>query len=461
MTQAAPVKVGRLIEWLLAAAVGAGLIWSILHLVLFKYLPTPFFYEPQDTWMDWFNTAYWAHQPGAYDTWGTIYPPLSFVVLKFVTFGGCYPFAEQYSSRDCDTYGAVTLHLFYLLNVVLIAKTFLKIDRRTALPRAFAMAAGLPMVFALERGNIILLCFTCLMLAYGPLLRSARLRWLFAALAINFKVYLIGSLFAQLLKRRWRWFEGATLATILVYLLSFAIIGAGAPWDLYNNIVNYSGGFQAASALDLLYANTYRPLISLLKGEAFPILNFLSSRDVDLLSAVLPMIIFSVFGLIALAALAAAFRPETVPMYRLVFLSIAAALITSEAGGYTQMFLILFVFMEPWRGFGRIFAIVTAYLLCIPAELPIGYVPSVVRDSFLGGTTVTAQYAIGLGPFLRPGMIMAMSAALALVTLRDIIVQLRAEGWRLPFAERDRTNSLLAARQPPPGRGNRKQEIQA
>lgn len=433
-----PRTSGRWIEAFLAISVGAGLLWSIGHLIIFKYLPTPFFYEPQDTWMDWFNTAYWAHQPGAYDTWGTIYPPLSFVVLKLLTFGGCYPFAEQYSARDCDIYGVATLHVSYLVNIVLIAWTFVKIDRRTALPRAFALAAGLPMLFALERGNIILLTFTCLLLAYGPIVHSARWRWIFAALAINFKVYLVGTLFAQLARRRWRWFEGATLATLIVYLLSMAVIGAGAPWELISNIINYSGGFQAASVLDLLYASTYHPLLSLLKGDGFPVLTFLGSKEVELVSLVLPLVIYAVVGLIGVAALAATFRPEQVPMHRLVFLSIAAALITSEAGGYTQIFLILFVFMEPWRGFGRCYAIIVAYILCIPGEIPISYVPSVVRDSYLGGTTVTAQYIVGVGPFLRPGLILSLAVALSLVTLRQVWDQLYSEGWRLPFAARDR-----------------------
>jgi hypothetical protein len=421
------------VEPLLAAVVGAGLLWALGYLLIYDYLPQPFFYEPQDTWMDWFNTAFWAHQPGAYDTWGTLYPPLSFVVLKFVTFGGCYAFSEQYPSRDCDWYGIAMLHLFYVINVVLIARTFLKIDRRTALPRAFALSAGLPMVFALERGNLILLCFTCVMLAYGPLVRSARWRWVFAALSVNFKVYLVGALFAQILRRRWRWFEGAALATVIVYLLSFAAMGTGTPWQIYNNIVNYSGGFQAAGLLDLWYAGTYKPLLSLLRGEAFPILNVLGSRQIELLSVVLPAILLATLGLIGLAALAAAFRPQRVPMYRLVFLSIAAALITSEAGGYTQMFLILFVFMEPWRGFGRIWAIVVCYILCIPADIPIVWVPPVVRESFLGGGPVIAQYAVGVGPFLRPGLVLSVAVALSCVTLRDVWDQFRSEGWRIGF----------------------------
>lgn len=429
MSDPRPIARALQVEYFFATIIVGGLLWALGFLYVRGYLPQPFFYEPQDTWMDWFNTAYWSHHPGAYDTWGTIYPPLSFVVLKYLTFGGCYTFGEQYPSRDCDWYGVITLHLIYVMNVILIAKTFIKLDRRTALPRSIALAVGLPMLFAFERGNIILLCFTCLMLAYGPLVRSARLRWVFAGLAINFKVYLIGTVFAQLLNRRWRWFEGAMLATILVYLVSFAIIGEGTPREMFLNISTYAIAFQAASLLDLWYAVTYKPLISLLSGEGFSILNVVGSKQVEIWSTILPAIIWSVVALIAFAACAAAFRPRVVPTYRLVALSIAAALVTSEAGGYTMMFLLLFVFMEPWRGFGRIWSIVSAYILCIPADFPIVWVPPVTRESFLGGTSVVAQYAVGIGPFLRPGLLLSIAVALSCVTLRQVWLQLRAEGW--------------------------------
>lgn len=423
---------GILIERWLMLPIALGLAYALSHLWMYGYLPTPFFYEPLDTWMDWFNTAQFAHRPGAYDLWGTIYPPLSFIVLKITTYGQCYT-ANYYEPRDCDTYGIVALHIFYLINIVLTAKTLIKIDRRTALPRAFALTAGLPMVFALERGNIILLTYTALLLAYGPLLRSARWRWFFAACAINFKIYLIGTLFAQLLQRRWRWFEGALLATILVYLISFAILGAGTPREIFNNIMYFSASFQAASPLDLMYASTYKPLIYVLEGNGFPVLETLGSGPIEALIFWLPIIIYGVVALIALAALAVAFRPGSVPMHRLIFLSIAAALISSEAGHYTTMLLILFIFMEPWRGFGRIWSIVVSYILCIPADIPLFFVPPLVRESYLSGHPVVVEFAVGIGPFIRPGLILSIVVAMSLVTLRQVWDQLQADGWRSPW----------------------------
>lgn len=421
--------VGWWIEHLFVAIISLGLAWCLGHLIYYKYLPTPFYWEAFDTWMDWFNTAFRAHQPGAYDEWGTIYPPLSFVVLRVVTFSQCYTFAEQFSSRACDWYGMTTLHIFYVVNIVLTARTMMKIDRRTAFPRAFALTAGLPMVFALERGNIILLCYACLLLAYGPLLKSARLRWFFAACAINFKIYLIGTLFAQLLKRRWRWFEGAGLMTIGVYLLSYAMLGDGTPKQIYDNISNFSSAFLSVTPLDIMYTSTYQPLLYVMQGNGFPILNMLGSQTVEIVPILVPILTYGTLSLVVLAVVATLVRPNAVPLHRVVFLSIATAVITSEAGMYTAMFIILFVFMEPFRGFGRSWSIIVCYILSIPADVPLFYVPPLVRDTYLFGQTIVAEYMVGLAPFIRPGLILSVVIAMSLVTTREVWLQLRAEGW--------------------------------
>ena len=421
---------GWWIERLLALAIAAGLAWCLGHLFYYKYFPTPFYWEAFDTWMDWFNTAFRAHQPGAYDEWGTIYPPLSFVVLRFLTYGGCYTFAEQFSSRACDWYGVTTLHLIYLLNIFLTARMLMKIDRRTAFPRAFALTAGLPMVFALERGNIILLAYTCVLLAYGPLLRSARWRWFFAACAINFKIYLIGTLFAQLLRRRWRWFEGAALATVVVYLMTFAILGDGTPTQIYDNIANFSSAFLSVTPLDIMYTSTYQPMLYVMQGNGFPVINMLGSGPVELVIFIVPILVYGTTALVVLAAIAAAFRPYAVPMHRLIFLSIIAAIISSETGMYTAMFVVLFVFMEPFRGPGRIWSIGVSDLISIPADVPLYYVPPLVRDTYLFGQTVIAEYMVGLAPFIRPGLLLSIAIAMSLVTLREVWDQLRLEGGR-------------------------------
>lgn len=132
------------------------------------------------------------------------------------------------------------------------------------------------------------------------------------------------------------------------------------------------------------------------------------------------------------------FYEPYVPMHRLVFLSIAAALITSEAGHYSTMFMVLFVFMEPWQGFGRIWSIIVCSILCIPADIPLFLVPPLVRESYLFARPVVAEYAVGVGPFIRPGLILTIVVAMSVVTCRQVLSQLRSEGWRPQWPVRRR-----------------------
>src|SRR5690606_12523891 len=124
---------GWSIEMLFAAAVLLLLVYAAWFFDQKGYLPQPFFYEPSDTFLDWFNTAYWSRDPGAYDSWRTIYPPLTFVVIRLLGIDRCYVSNEGLPSRDCDWVGIVAILAIFVVNVVLCWLTFRKIDRRTAL----------------------------------------------------------------------------------------------------------------------------------------------------------------------------------------------------------------------------------------------------------------------------------------------------------------------------------------
>ncbi len=420
--------VQRWVEGGFATAIVGGLIYTMGFLVTQGYLPQPYFYDPTDTWMDWFNTSLWARDQGAYDTWATIYPPISFVFLRLFGLEACHAGADGGSVRDCDWLAVGTLHAFYIIDVVLIAWTFYKLDRRTALPRALALGAGLPMLYGLDRGNLVIVTFAFFVLAHGILLRSARLRWLAAGIAINFKIYLIASIFPYLLRRRWRWFEGAVLATVAVYVATWGILGIGSPLQIIDNVKDFTGIYQAVNFLDLWYAGTYGPALSLLSGGQITIVGLLGSGMLETLLRVLPLALLGVQATIALAAGAAWLRPERVPMFRLVGLATAFALITSEAGGYTQTMVLFFALFERWQGIGRRWAIVACYILCLPFDVILYRIPPLTRESFLGGAPQVLEYAAGWGPLLRPGIIMSIPFALACVTIRQVWLDARAHG---------------------------------
>ncbi|WP_210766652.1 hypothetical protein [Caenibius tardaugens] len=217
-------------EMTLAFAVLASAVCTVLFFRLTGYLPQPFVFDTNDTFMDWFNTAYWANNQGIYDVWRSIYPPLSFAFLDMFSLQGCY-LQSPFHARDCDWLARATIMGCYVLNVVLAWRCFHRMDQHTATMRGLAFGLGLPLLFTLERGNLILVALPFFMIAHGPLIRSGPWRWLSAAVTINFKPYLVMPVLALAVQRDWRRLELAGIATIALYLVTLALVGAAVRWN--------------------------------------------------------------------------------------------------------------------------------------------------------------------------------------------------------------------------------------
>lgn len=432
-----------------------GIVYCGVFLYINKALPPPFFFEPSDTYADWFNTAFWSRNSGAYDTWKTVYPPLSFLFVRVLGLDRCYPTRRPYDfsagldARDCDWVGMASIWLIVLINIVLVYLAYRKLDRQKAIPRTICVALGLPMLDALERGNLALITFTCLLLALGPLLKSARLRWIAAGLTVNFKIYLIAAIIPLVLKRRWRWVESALISVVIVYLLSYAAFGRGSLFELAQNIRDFADA-KASNILDVWYTTTYKSLIALLDSDTFPLAMIIGSRNVELLGIIVPTLAHTTQALLLLAFAAIALRPEPVPSYRVAALAILLVMVTSEAGGYSQIYFMLFVMMEPWRGFGRRWAVIACYILAIPLDIIVDKTPAIATYSYLGGGPTFINYFVTIGPFIRPLLIMTIAWALSLVTIRQVWGDVRIQGWANRWRFRHDVPLLPGVRAPEP-----------
>lgn len=411
-------------EGVLASFILLGIVYCTIYALHLGYLPPPFFYVPDDTFADWFNPAFWSRQAGAYDTWRTVYPPLTFVILRWVGIDRCYPISREFEgsaglvARNCDWLGLAALALLFAAVIWYTWRTFRKIDPATAPMRTICTALGAPMLNGLERGNLILLAYLCLLLALGPLLRSARLRWFFVGMAINLKIYLLAAIVPLLLKRRWLWVEGAMIATVLVYCVSLAIFGQGTPMQIASNLGEFSK-IEAVQILDPWSASTYDPLFSVIKTGTFPMSSIIGSVWVDRLLIILPALKLGTLSLIVAAAGVVWISPALYSRNRAVLLGIMAAMVGSEAGNYTLVFLFLFVMMEKWEGVGCKWAIFVCYILAIPADIPIDTLPEAATDIYFKATTVMKVNYVTLGPFVRPLLTMSICWAISFTTLRD------------------------------------------
>ena len=173
----------------LAVTVGFGCL--VRFFLVEHYLPAPFVFDTNDTFMDWFNTAYWAHNPGAYTVWKTIYFPIAFIITGLFADPRCYA-NGPFDARACDVVGIGFIVVTYVVAVVLSALAFYRNDRRTAPMRTIAIAIGGSLLFAVERGNLILQAYVAFVLVFGQILRSrAAVAWTVGFL-VNMKVYLRG-----------------------------------------------------------------------------------------------------------------------------------------------------------------------------------------------------------------------------------------------------------------------------
>lgn len=412
-------------EALLALAVAASAGWTLHVFLDVGYLPQPFVFDTNDTFMDWFNTAYWANNRGIYDVWRSIYPPLSFVFLDATSLPGCY-LQSSFHARDCDRLARSTIYAFYVFDVVLAWVCFRRLDRRTAPMRTVAIALGLPMLFTLERGNLILVAFAFFMIAHGPVTASKPWRWFAAAVTINFKPYLVLPMFAHAVKRDWRTLEMAGIATVALYLITLALVGSGTPAELASNTANWVV-FQGGQVWnEVNYSTSYAPLL-MFRTLDIPLLQFVPSRLIETIEFLVPIVIRS-GHLLALAALAAAWlQPKALPAHRIAAILLGAYLVTQSPGGYTQLFLIFLVLLEPWKGAGPVTAIACAYLLCLVGDWPLATVLDVTGTSWLGERTVTASFGLTAGHFIRPGLIVIMVGALSLDSIARVVWAHRSE----------------------------------
>ncbi|MCA1652900.1 MAG: glycosyltransferase family 87 protein [Sphingomicrobium sp.] len=408
------------LEWAFVATIIGLLIYTYIFFLRYGYLPLPFFPDPNDVYADGYSTAWWTWNGRMYDEWQSVYPPFSFVLLKFISSKQCYA-GSVMAARDCDWIFWSWMVVFYVLNGVLAYLAFRRIDRESAAPRALAFFLGLPTLYGIEHLNLLVIAWTGMILGFAPILRSARLRWLAIAVAINLKPYMLALLLAQLFRRRWRWVEGALIMTAGVYAISYVTVG-GSPMEIWRNITVFSSDPERSSSFQfVVYATSYTSMIQFMHTLVLPMVTLVGSTLIEVSTAVFTAIIQIVEGLTIFTFLLIWFRPEAVPRYRVLSIALLLLLISMEPGGYTIAGIVFLVFLERFRGWRLGTAIICAYIQCLAADIYLFPIGARVVNGYLAGHDVLYEGWVTLGPFVRPGLLIVMQVMLVSETIIDVI----------------------------------------
>jgi len=134
------------------------------YFYIYKHLPPPFFYDLNDTLMDYYHVLEWSSSTNIYTEWKSIYLPFSFIVTKLL---GSF-FYEGEIIDSIFEYRLNTIEPFllsYALIVISIILFDLKRIRHDRLFFVLFIYLTSPFLFAFERGNLILITYFFLSLS--------------------------------------------------------------------------------------------------------------------------------------------------------------------------------------------------------------------------------------------------------------------------------------------------------
>jgi hypothetical protein len=383
-------------------SIGAGFLYYAYSLGVSGYLPSPFLSSKSQTFMDLFNPLYWAYNDGRYMDWGSIYPPLNFWILRVFNFAFLGEVnGTAYVMRANSPLVIIGFVLVYLAVPIAVIKTKLwepfPTSEKILIYCTTILSA--PMLFALERGNLIILCPVLLALLLS---RIGFLRCLSIAFLINIKPYFALLMVYYIARKSWKWFA------ICAALSGFIFWVSGQMLDdhflmFFSNLFNFSqqdGIFSFKEMMALpssisVFAYALKSPETAIYTSAF------------LWSAINTGLVFLVeilkWSVLAIS-LVTLFKRSSVMVNAEIF-ALLVVVITNLGvwvGGYT---LILYVALIP------VFMQMRAKLLYIGILLvlamPIDIIPLLhsfigEQHSYLTDANVNVHWTLGLGSIIRP-----------------------------------------------------------
>ena len=237
--------------------IGLLLISFVLDLVLCLVTGMDFFVDNlfgvQDaTFMDHFNSMMYS-MDDPYNGWEVIYPSLItafYAILGEWTLPYITPTGRNISFDFRDTQmGIMTFAVIMMLSVFVIHLFINKVCEKSFKSNEisvvfFLVLVSTPLLFALTRGNSIVMCvaFLCLFLL-GYQSENKWIRYLsYLALGITVGIKITSVFFGFLIIRRKNWQDLviALAFVIVVFLVPFLYTG-GTPLDLLSNILHHTG----------------------------------------------------------------------------------------------------------------------------------------------------------------------------------------------------------------------------
>lgn len=384
------------------------------------YLPTPFVYDKADTFMDFFHVLYWADHPGRYTDWGSVYPPINFLLMQAVKWVAIGPtdFGDGFEMRAYAGAAIWVLVAIYAAVPLWLVSTGAW-RGLTPLQRLLAfvfIVLSPPLLFGLERGNIIVLALGFVALAMA---RPGWTRIVAIAILINIKPYFALLLLTYVVTGRFAHFVAAVVAAGAIFLASGLLLDPNFLLFL-KNLLNFSqadvlfSGREVLALPSSVAAFAYALNVVYLEGGRFEIAGIGLQHLANGVMVVNYAVLAAALGALVLAGR----RMDEAAIIAVIL--VATSNLGVWIGGYS---LIMYPALIPvfltmrhrWFYIGAVVALLMPLDAIVIAAEVIGF-----QQAYLSGTRLEVIWQLGLGGVVRP----TLNFALLLVLTVEMVAGL-------------------------------------
>ena len=397
---------------------------KILYYVLFlHHLPPPFYYDPNNTFFDFFEIGRMSFKADLFSVSRPNYLPFVFGLGQLFSPLGC-DLINPYNYRSCALPGILWMASFYVLAAFLLGRYLRRAhliskNIQTLLKVDFIVLTSPMLLFALERGNYIVL--TLLLLVIYEFAKAFWARIILAILLINLKIYMLILLLPMLLKGNYKKIVIILFGVILSNILVSHLFNYSFTWEnfilslmRFESPIHIGGHAPIGYLTERLWTNvSIENLLKVTNADSVVVAcQYVSQTACGVLKTLsgfrlaylwkLGVAFFSGMTLLTMSWLYKKNKLKSVVTEEMMlfYLILSLMMFVSHIGAYVLILTIPYLFLLPRYNLG----VIVSFVILFTTLTDIPFYPSSTKEyfSFIGQTYYTATHTIQLSSYLRP-----------------------------------------------------------
>lgn len=333
--------------------------------------------------------------------------PFVFIVGGWFTDPNCISYLPL-TLRDCNGYQIAPIFFIDILYCVVcgvyIARK-INADKYVAFLVALSLFLSLPNLFALERGNYIVVCamFMIMFMQSSGILNKC----LWFALMVNIKQYMVIFLSVYAVNRQYKHLLLCVVSSFMLLIGSACALGDEKWILILDNMIGFTGASEISVFEKLWFPTSINSFVKVVSSE-----KFIQRHPANQYEILLFMNLILAFVMCAYSFTFAKIFIKKIKFDRddFLFLTILCLLVlTDTVGGYGIIFTFpfLYIFFDPIRKY-KTFCVVALFLLLTPLDFEFIPTRNVIDRSYLISSYIYSSVGVTFLSYAKPFVILIL-----------------------------------------------------